>query len=62
MSAPRAPEEFIKEWLDSKEQLVPDSQVVKAVTIATDVVQLDEAKLLKRLRELSKPMVKEKNP
>jgi hypothetical protein len=53
--------DFTETWLRKLRDKFPASRTVAAVSDATQSGQLDEVKLLKRLRELSKP-AKEAKP
>lgn len=46
--------EFICNWLQRVKSMKPESLVIQGIADATNNCQLDEAKLLRRLRELSK--------
>lgn len=54
------PTEFINEWLNKMKSGNPESHVVKGISEATKDGKLDEATLLKKLRELANPS-EEKN-
>jgi len=60
MTSPSSPKDFVENWLGKVRNKFPGSQTVTAVSDATQSGQLDEARLLKRLRELSTPLKKEK--
>ena len=59
MNTTNSPSDFVDNWLDKLREKFPKSKTVTAVTEATKSSRLDEAKLLKRLRDLSKPSKKE---
>jgi hypothetical protein len=59
MNSLNSPGDFVENWLRKKRDKFPNSRTVVAVSDATQSGQLDEAKLLKRLRELSKSTKKE---
>jgi len=46
---------MISAWLESEIALKPDCKVVDAIRSSTNDTTLDEAALLKKLRELSEP-------
>jgi hypothetical protein len=52
---------FVEKWLGKLTEKLPSYQTVAAISDATRSEQLDEAQLLKRLRELSKPPEKEES-
>jgi hypothetical protein len=52
--------DFVENWLGKVRDKFPNSQTVNAVSDATQSGQLDEARLLKLLRKLSKQPQKEK--
>ncbi len=56
-----SPGDFVENWFSKVRDKFPKSEAVIAVSDATQSGQLDEAKLLKRLRELSKPPKKQKS-
>jgi len=60
MSTPQLPYQFVENWLKAAQTAFPDSATLKAVADATQSAHLDETKLLRRLRELSKPAKEEK--
>ena len=53
---------FIGEWLDKAKGEKPDSVIVQAISSATACDQLDEAELLRLLREEAKPVGERKKP
>jgi hypothetical protein len=59
MNSRNSAADFVENWLGKLRDKFPNSQTVAAVSDATQSAQLDEVKLLKRLRELSKPSKKE---
>lgn len=52
--------QFVESWLVKMEGEHPESPIVQAVSQTTKTGQLDEAGLLRKLRELAKPLAKEK--
>jgi hypothetical protein len=53
------PTRFIEDWIEKTKRDHPDSAAVQALRQATKAGQLDEAGLLRKLRDLSKPAATE---
>jgi hypothetical protein len=60
MNSKNSTGDFVENWLVKLRNKYSKSQTVAAVSDATQSGQLNEIKLLKRLRELSKPAKKDK--
>jgi hypothetical protein len=58
---PPAQDQFVQNWLASAQSAFPESLVVAAIKDATKSSLLDEAKLIRQLREISKPEVEERD-
>jgi hypothetical protein len=59
MNAPQSSDSFVEDWLRNVRDKFPNFPTVSALSDATQLGQLNEATLLRRLRDLSQPPKKE---